>query len=258
MLRLFAGRLQRSESCLQRSKSSRRRARCRRNTAGAFRETPLHTNYCKMRYDPAIHHRRSIRLQGYDYTQAGAYFVTICAQGRECLFGEIAGAGPCVCPGFRTCCSDAPSKMRLNAAGMMTQQIWQEMPEYYPGVALDAFVVMPNHIHGIVILAGQGQTSGQQHGQAQGPAPTLPDIVRQYKTLTMKRYADGVRQCGWRPFPGRLWQRNYWERVIRDEEELQAVREYIQNNPARWAEDQLNARWDDRGAGNGETRAGTA
>lgn len=195
-----------------------------------------------MKYDPAVHHRRSIRLRGYDYSQAGAYFVTICVQGRECLFGEIVGAGPRVRP-------DAPSEMRLNAAGMMAQEIWQEMPEQYPGVDLDAFVVMPNHVHGIVVLVGPRQT--------QGAAPTLPDIVRQYKTLTMKRYADGVRHCGWRPFPGRLWQRNYWERVIRDEQELQAVREYIQNNPAQWAEDQLNADWNDRGAGTTGAGAGT-
>ena len=121
----------------------------------------------------------------------------------------------------------------------MVWNTWHEMPEHYPRVQIDAFMVMPNHLHGIVVLVGQ------ESGQAQGPAPTnfltLPDVVRQYKTLTMKRYMDGVRQCGWLPFPGKLWQRNYWERVIRNEQELQTVREYIQNNPARWAEDQLNA-----------------
>lgn len=91
-----------------------------------------------MRYDPAIHHRRSIRLQGYDYTQAGAYFVTICTQGREYLFGEI-----------------ADGQMRLNEAGRMLWNIWHEMPQCYTGLQIDGFVVMPNHLHGIVILAGQ-------------------------------------------------------------------------------------------------------
>ncbi|CAK8714609.1 MAG: REP element-mobilizing transposase RayT [Candidatus Electronema aureum] len=185
-----------------------------------------------MRYEPAIHHRRSIRLTGYDYSQGGAYFVTICTQDRECLFGEIVvGVGPCAYP-------DVPSEMRLNTAGQMIREIWHEMPEYYSGVALDAFTVMPNHLHGIVVLSGQIQG---MIGQAQGPAPTLPDVMRRYKTLTTKRYADGVKGCGWRPFPGKLWQRNYWERVIRDEHELNGIREYIENNPARWTEDQLNA-----------------
>lgn len=176
-----------------------------------------------MKYDPAAQHRRSIRLRDYDYTQAGAYFVTVCMQNRKCLLGEI-----------------ADEQMRLNAAGKMIERTWQELPDHYVGVDLDAYCVMPNHLHGIAVLVGQGR------GQAQGPAPTadlltLPDVIHRYKPLTTKRYADGVKHFGWRPFPGRLWQRNYWERIIRNEQELQGIREYIHNNPARWQEDQLNA-----------------
>jgi hypothetical protein len=88
-----------------------------------------------MKYDPDIHHRRSIRLKGYDYSQAGAYFVTICAQNLECLFGEI-----------------LDEEMALNDAGRMIETIWHELPEHYPGVGIDAFQVMPNHMHGIVIV----------------------------------------------------------------------------------------------------------
>ena len=88
-----------------------------------------------MKYDPDIHHRRSIRLKGYDYSQAGAYFVTICTQNRECLFGEI-----------------LDGEMALNDAGRMIKTIWHELPEHYPGVGIDAFQVMPNHMHGIVIV----------------------------------------------------------------------------------------------------------
>lgn len=90
-----------------------------------------------MRYDPAEHHRRSLRLKGYDYSQPGAYFVTVVTQGHACLFGEV-----------------VDGRMWLNCAGQMVQAVWNEIPTHYPGIAVDAFVVMPNHIHGIVILVG--------------------------------------------------------------------------------------------------------
>lgn len=209
-------------------------------------------------HDSGIHHRRSIRLQRYDYTQAGAYFITICTQNRECLFGDImtVGATPRGCP-----------VAVLNDAGRMIQAIWDEIPMHYTGTAIDEFVVMPNHIHGIVVIVGatpcgcpnasahgngeipDGPTpkNRQKGGQAQGPAPTdrmgplsLGDAVHRFKTMTTKRYADGVKQSGWQPFEGRLWQRNYWEHVVRDEMELNRIREYIRNNPGRWDEDRLN------------------
>ncbi|MGF1614694.1 MAG: hypothetical protein ACFCVA_12530 [Gammaproteobacteria bacterium] len=123
------------------------------------------------KYDPAIHHRHSIRLQGYDYSQAGAYFVTVCTQKRECLFGEIVNGN-----------------MRLNDAGRMVQAVWDEIPAHYPDIDIDAFIVMPNHIHGIVVIVwaapcdrpndGNGLAQGPNglaqgpNGQAQGPAPT--------------------------------------------------------------------------------------
>jgi len=189
-----------------------------------------------VRYDPEKHHRRSIRLKGYDYSQAGAYFVTICTQNRACLFGEV-----------------VDGEMRINEAGRMVQSVLDEMPTFYPGVEIDAFVVMPNHVHVIVVLVGAtpcgrptvgGQTQGraQAQGQAQGPAPTLslPDVVHRFKTLTTKRYADGVKQLGWPPFPGRLWQRNYYEHIIRNEESLNRIRVYITNNPLQWDLDREN------------------
>ena len=176
--------------------------------------------------------RRSIRLQGYDYSQAGAYFVTICTQNRECLFGEI-----------------VDGEMRLNDAGKMIQVVWDEIPAYYPGIDIDSFIVMPNHIHGIVVIVGAAPRGrpesaySPQNGQAQGPAPpglTLPDMVHRFKTMTTKRYADFVKQNGWPPFPGKLWQRNYWEHIVRNEPELNRIREYIHNNPAQWELDSLN------------------
>lgn len=179
---------------------------------------------------PLRGNRRSIRLRGYDYSQAGAYFVTICTQDRQCLFGDV-----------------VDDQMRLNDAGRMVRLVWNEMPAFYAGVTPDAFVVMPNHIHGIIVLVGAAPrgrpVSGQaQDGQAQGPAPTLTlaDVVQRFKTMTTKRYADAVKQSGWFPFPGRLWQRNYYEHVIRNDEELNRIREYITNNPLQWALDREN------------------
>jgi putative transposase len=218
-----------------------------------------------MPYDPARHHRRSIRLQGYDYTRSGAYFITIVTQGRACLFGEVVAG-----------------EMRMNDAGRMVQQVWDELALFYEGVQTDAFIVMPNHVHGIIILTGNVRATPHVHpdemavratprgcpttprgcpttprgcpnpqsgpGQARGPAPTsgsgqprgvaptlgLPDVVHRFKTMTTKRYADGVRANQWPPFPGRLWQRNYYEHIIRDDQSWQRIREYILTNPLRW------------------------
>ena len=198
-----------------------------------------------MRFHPERHHRRSIRLKGYDYRQAGAYFVTICTQDRAFLFGQV-----------------VHDEMRLNDAGKMVYDVWNDLPAFYPGVQTDAFIVMPNHIHGIIILVGVGPRaypgsdpraypdSGpracpgqpQELGQPQGVAPTLglPDVVHRFKTMTTKRYADGVKRLGWEPFRGRLWQRNYYEHIIRNEESLNRIREYILTNPMRWALDREN------------------
>jgi putative transposase len=195
-----------------------------------------------MKYNPEIHHRRSIRLQGYDYSQPGAYFLTICTQDRECLFGEIVNG-----------------EMWLNNAGKMIQTVWDEIPAHYPGIDIDEFAMMPNHIHGIIVIVGAAPRgrpdSGQPGptgptgkteptGQPRGVAPTvelsLPDVAHRFKTMTTKRYADGVKQHGWRPFPGKLWQRNYWEHIVRNESELDSIRDYIRNNAKQWELDKLH------------------
>jgi putative transposase len=188
-----------------------------------------------MSYDPERHHRRSIRLKGYDYSQAGAYFVTICVQGRECLFGEIVG--------------DA---MRLSDAGQMVRDVWLGLPDRFPGVELDEFAVMPNHSHGIIVIVGAGLVPAPDVPRVVQPtaeasrrattrvAPTLGEIVGAFKSITTHEYVMGVRQHGWPPFPGRLWQRDYYEHIIRSEPELDRIRAYIANNPLRWALDMEN------------------
>ncbi len=177
-----------------------------------------------MKYNPDIHHRRSIRLRGYDYSQKGLYFVTICTQDRLCLFGDIENG-----------------EMNLNDAGKMVRTIWDQIPAHYCGVEIDQFVVMPNHIHGIVIIVGAGpRACPVGEGQPRGGAPTgfsLPDVVHRFKTMTTKQYTDGVKQNGWQLFPAKLWQRNYYEHIIRDEDSYLKIAEYIQTNPQRWEED---------------------
>ena len=179
-----------------------------------------------MTYDPEKHHRRSIRLRGYDYAQAGAYFVTICTQNRECMFGDV-----------------VEGQIALADPGRMVESAWRDLPEHYPGVALDEFVVMPNHLHGIIILVGAGpRACPDKPRQPQGVAPTLslPDVVHRFKSLTTARYRREVRECGWQPFADRLWQRNYYEHVVRDAGELDRVRQYIAENPLRWDHDPEN------------------
>jgi len=185
-----------------------------------------------MTHDRQKLHRRSLRLNGYDYTLAGAYFVTIVTEGRRHLFGEV-----------------ADGEIRLSEAGRMLYNVWMDLPKYYPGVELDAFVIiMPNHIHGIIILVGAGPgacpdtAQPQGNGQPQEVAHTLglPGVVHRFKTMTTKLYADGVKQLGWQPFPGRLWQRNYYEHIIRNDDSLNRIREYIAANPLRWHLDREN------------------
>lgn len=247
------------------------------------------------RYDPDRHHRRSIRLKGYDYAEAGAYFVTICTKGRVCLFGEIVNGD-----------------MQLNEFGKIVMATWADLPAHYAGVELDAFVVMPNHVHGIVVLTSGGlprtDVDPGPMGAGFKPAPThpadtppadrpaghpvdtrpadhptrhplphgnpdpdpvgaglkpalarpahsphpatprdpgpaavskrhgLPEVVRGFKTFTARRINER------RGSPGiAVWQRTYFEHVIRDQRSLDRIRRYIVENPMRWDLDSENA-----------------
>lgn len=183
-----------------------------------------------MQYNSDIHHRRSIRLKGYDYSQAGAYFVTICTQSRECLFGDV-----------------IESEMRANNVGRMILKWWTESAIKFNNIELDESVIMPNHFHGIINIVGaalcgrpESNTGQQLRGQPHRVAPTVGNIVEWFKTMTTNEYIRNVRHNNWPPFNGKLWQRNYYEHIIRNEDELNRTREYIVNNPARWAEDEDN------------------
>ena len=171
--------------------------------------------------------RRSLRLKGYDYTQGGAYFVTIVLQGRLCLFGEVVG-----------------TEMQLNKAGEMMCKVWEALPNRFPTITTDTFVVMPNHLHGIIIINQHidsisvgAPLVGAQSADTQ---TTLGDIVGTYKSLTTVEYTRGVKMMKWTPFHRQLWQRNYYEHIIRNDDSLNQIRQYIIDNPGQWAFDKEN------------------
>jgi REP element-mobilizing transposase RayT len=179
--------------------------------------------------NPDHRHRRTLRLPGYDYAQTGAYFVTICAECRACLFGEIIAG-----------------EMHRNGAGQMLAERWARLQSKY-AVKADEFIVMPNHVHGILIVEGIEPAMQAATGQPHVAAPTqsiaqspLGTMVGWFKAMTSNAYIRGVKQQGWPPFDGRLWQRNYYEHIVRGERNLAAIREYINANPARWADDPEN------------------
>lgn len=180
------------------------------------------------RYNPEIHHRRSIRLKGYDYSQEGVYFVTICVQERECLFGEV-----------------VTGEMVMNEAGARVQAVWDELPCHYPQVRLYAFAIMPNHVHGIVALPVGARFIAPKFiapsstiapkSITPNPAPTVGEIVRGFKARCT-RAINQMRNTRGVP----VWQRNYYEHIIRDEADYTRIAEYISTNPQRWMSDTLH------------------
>jgi putative transposase len=206
-----------------------------------------------LKYNPDIHHRRSVRLTGYDYSQAGYYFITVCTQGKRRLFGEIENG-----------------QMILNDAGKMIGYQWNDLADRFKHIKLDEYVVMPNHFHGIIII-GEGNVGASlvdaqiragtiragtrpaptndtiRAGTIRAgtrPAPTkmgttVGDMVGAFKSITSCEYINGVKNNNWKPFDRKLWQRNYYEHIIRDETALGQIREYIVENCQRWQQDEL-------------------
>jgi REP element-mobilizing transposase RayT len=198
-----------------------------------------------MAYDPEIHHRKSIRLRGYDYSAPCRYFVTICAQEKACLFGGIASG-----------------QIELNDYGRIVENVWKELPLHFPLVELDRFVVMPNHFHAIAIIvdprakrvgAGFPRPNSEQSETGVGagfPRPMSPilnpggenpplralgDVMRWFKYESTKRINE-LRDMAGR----RIWQRNYYEHIIISDKSYWRIREYIANNPKNWVKDKLH------------------
>ncbi len=179
---------------------------------------------------PAEHSRRTIRIRGYDYTLPGAYFVTLCTQDREYLYGVV-----------------AEDEMLLNDLGKIVQEEWRKTPFIRPDVELDTFIIMPNHLHGIIMIherATAVRNDKETHlakpraasdGPRGAPSGSLGAIVGQFKSASARRINRT------RSTPGSaVWQRGFYEHVIRSEESLARIREYIAGNPAKWAEDEYN------------------
>jgi REP element-mobilizing transposase RayT len=156
--------------------------------------------------------RRSIRLKTHNYQSPGPYFLTLCSFQRKCLFGSILSG-----------------TVHLNSTGLVIQEEWQRILEVRPEVVLDAFVIMPNHFHAIVILGQSAPSCLESTLVTARPPKSLGSLVAGFKSACTVRVNIAANTPG-RP----LWQKNYYERVIRSEDELQRVRKYIGENPARW------------------------
>jgi len=174
-----------------------------------------------MKYQTDIRHRRSLRLKGYDYKQAGVYFVSMCTLNRTCFFGDIVNG-----------------EMMLNAEGQIVAEEWIKTAEIRNNIELDEWVVMPNHFHGILVInecrgTARRAPTVEQFGK---PVPnSIPTIIRSFKSAVTKRI-NKLRNS-----PGaKIWQRNYYEHIIRNEDELNRIREYITNNPLKWEFDKEN------------------
>jgi putative transposase len=220
---------------------------------------PTHKNATKnatMRYNPELHHRHSIRFKGYDYSSVGAYFITLCTQSNIRLFGNI-----------------IDGQLQLNQVGQMVTMWHNKLEHKFPDIRCDAFVCMPNHLHFIVVNTGKPkspspvgadlrvcpgtQTVPSMRKEAQHtaslpqtlpiPAPgqnsnsPLQKVVQWFKTMTTNDYIRGVKHKNWPPFKRKLWHRNYYEHIIRNDHDLNLIREYIANNPLLWQEDSYYA-----------------
>lgn len=172
-------------------------------------------------------HRRSIRLPRYDYTQPGDYFITICAASRQCIFGEITAK---------------ESRLSASPIGELVIDSWESIPLHFPSVILDEYVLMPNHLHGILKITECLEigtrdpamtTKVEDYGK---PVPrSIPTIIRSFKSIVSRRVIDYGLGIG-RP----VWQRNYYEHVVRSELDLGEIRKYISENPAKWLVDPEN------------------
>jgi len=165
--------------------------------------------------------RRSPRHREFDYSQSGAYFITMCTKDRICLFGEI-----------------RDDTMILNAAGRMVERWLLKVPSKFPVFQYDALIIMPNHLH--CVLFNIPNDNIPQLDQKTEANPSLSDVIQWFKTMTTNEYIRGVRDLQWYPFHRQLWQRSFYDHVIRNEEELAGVRTYILQNPLKWMLDHDN------------------
>jgi REP element-mobilizing transposase RayT len=176
-----------------------------------------------MPYDPERHRRRSIRVPGYDYATPGVYYVTINIQYHACVLGMV-----------------EDGVMVLSHVGQMVDSWWGNIVARFPCVQHDAYVVMPNHLHGLLRLGYETHEERDEDGVKMDSfgSVALDRVMRWFKSATTRDYQVGVDRYGWAPYPGRFWQRNYYEHIVRDDRDLDRIRAYIDGNPSRWTEDE--------------------
>ena len=213
----------------------------------------------QMPYNPNIHHRRSIRLKGYDYSQAGLYFVTICCHNHECLFGEIVVGNVGVenvrvenfqpLP-FQPLRENQNPIMILNDAGKIADECWMEIPKHFPNAVLHEHIVMPNHVHGVIELTNDANVWAenflpllQQQSHNESPRNEFQKMIPRSIGSIVKGFKIGVTK--W--FRNNteiqtVWQRNYHEHIIRNEKSYQTISNYIINNPSKWNDDKFFAK----------------
>lgn len=190
-----------------------------------------------MPYDPECQNRQSIRLPDYDYRSPGAYLVTTCAADRRCLFGAVTNG-----------------QMIPNDYGIIVAEEWRRTEMVRDRIVVDTFVVMPNHTHGIIIITdfpdddtdgsdGRGSSPTNPYHHDDNPertfggaiAGSVSTIMQQFKSMVTKRI-NRLRDTPSAP----VWQRNFYERVVRTRDELERIRTYIRRNPPKWGEDRIH------------------
>jgi putative transposase len=179
-----------------------------------------------MKFDPQKHHRRSIRIKEFDYAQPGGYFVTIVTYQRDCIFGNIVN-----------------EEIQLNAFGKIADECWRAIPDHFRNVELGAYIVMPNHVHGIIVINDRADADASARRGTIYRAPTeqfgkpiigsIPTIIRTFKAAVTRRIGRELNATG-------VWQRNYYEHVIRNHEDWDRIHRYIETNPSIWTEDEEN------------------
>ena len=212
-----------------------------------------------MNYNSQKHHRRSIRLAEYDYSKGGEYFVTICTRNSEQILSNP--PKPDVNIGVALAAThlletppnpepDSAFQFELTPIGEIVDRNWRTLPERFPVISLDEYVIMPNHLHGIVFINESDQSRQGDAGKRVGarptptaqispPTPTLGMIVGAFKSKSVKDVLAHIEENGL-DMIGKIWQRNYFERVIRNERDLDNIRTYIRNNPVNWDQDDEN------------------
>lgn len=195
------------------------------------------------KFNPNIHNRKSIRLEGYDYSSAGAYFITLCCRDRAHLFGEIINGS-----------------MELNQLGEIIEEEWIKTIEIRSHISLGEWVVMPNHFHGIIHIEKDLEQNSEHIGKFRSPSQTIGAIIRGFKGATTKRIKELIfknpdsperANCNspqWDSPLSRIdpeksiWQRDYWDNIIRNQRAYENISNYIRNNPKKWEEDKFNQR----------------